>query len=210
MFIGPSRVPGCCCVSRFSRSPCSAARVQALPAVCGRGARPNGSVQRRLQGQSVIGVSAALGQHERGLGIRPPPARPGQWRSACASPACGAAFQHRRRFVGFASERIRAAGAAAAPESVEFQRTGDLAVGHDSWGLRGPSAAGQDRGLACGGRARPAWILSSLVQAFLSLLRPQLLFLVPGVLRHPLLPPSSEKSVWPGSAPAHTGSCITC
>lgn len=29
--------------------------------------------------------------------------RPGQRRSACASPACCAAFRHRRRFVGFAS-----------------------------------------------------------------------------------------------------------
>ena len=34
---------------------------------------PDGPVQRRFQGQSVIGVSAALRQRERDLGVRPSP-----------------------------------------------------------------------------------------------------------------------------------------
>lgn len=123
---------------------------------------PHGPVQRRFQGQCVIGVSAALRQAWGS--VRLP--RPGQWRSACVRPACSAATRHLRRLVGFASEWIRAAGAALTAESIEFQRKGDLAAGRDSWGLRGLSTAGQGRGLACGSQARR---VSSLVQAFLSL-----------------------------------------
>lgn len=128
---------------------------------------PDGPVQRRFQGQSVIGVSASLRQRERGLGIRPPHLVGSAGFRMC-QPGLRRGFPARRRFVGFASVWMRAERAALAAESVKFQRRGDPAVGRDSWGLPGPSASGQGRGLAWGGRARPACILSNLVQAFLS------------------------------------------
>lgn len=71
----------------------------------------------------MLGVPSALRRRERDLGDRQ--------HSLCRSPAC-AASRYWRRLVDFASVEIPAAEAALAAVGVEFQLSGDLALGSGS------------------------------------------------------------------------------
>lgn len=137
---------------------------------------------------------------------------------ACRSLDC-AASRYRRRLVDFASVEIPAAEEAPAAVGFEFQLSGDLALGSGSRGRRGPSAAGQDRGLACGCRAGLACGLLTRLGEGLCVSRCR------GALASPadrslcswsqVCSAAVRFSRHPGgrgrvAVPAHSASCFTC